>query len=340
MRSYVSGGSAFGARELSRSPKHRGAPKVRWDASQAEAVLAILERRLGGEPDCLDDWERLFKTVPQQQLARREAQVESGFSNEGFIRFLLKPDLLRRYARLREALATWSKLDLQSCARQALAYLPAGCHIRASCYPVIKPQGNSFVFGNSDDPMVFLALDARVPLAKLKNTIVHELHHVGLQSAVPGTTGTSEVSRWLGAFGEGLAMLAAAGSSQIHPHATSTKAERDLWDREMRNLSENFQRLDAFFLHVVGLVSNESETEEKGNSFFGVQGPWYTVGYHMAVSVERHYGRAVLLDCIEDTRRLLFTYQRLADSHSMAPRWSLELIHALSASGASRSVAV
>lgn len=313
------------------------ADTIRWDASQAEGVLTILERRRSGEPDRLDDWDRLFTTEPQLRLRQREEQMQSEFSDEGFIRFLLSPDLLRDCEGLRQTLVRWSSVDLQGCARQALTYLPIGYHIRASCYPVIKPMRNSFVFGNSDDPMVFLSLDSRLTLAKLKNTIIHELHHIGLYSAVPQTPiytqprGIGVGLSWLWSFGEGLAMLAAAGSIDVHPHATSADAERDLWNYEMRNLPENLGRLDRFLCQVNGHALNERIKEEKGNSFFGVQGPWYTVGYHMAASVERRCGRAVLFECMKDPRLLLLTYQCLVDGDSMEPRWSAELINALSA---------
>lgn len=37
-----------------------------------------------------------------------------------------------------------------------------------------------------------------------------------------------------------------------------------------------------------------------GYSFFGVQGAWYTVGYRMAVIVERREGRPALVECMSD----------------------------------------
>lgn len=317
--------------------QHISTNTVRWDASQAEAVLAILERRCRGEPDRLDDWDRLFKTEPQVRLRQREAQLQSGFSDEGFIRFLLSPGLLRGCDGLRQTLAAWSTVGLESCAQQALAYLPPGSLIRASCYPVIKPLTNSFVFGNSDDPMVFLSLDSSLTLPKLENTIIHELHHVGLYSSWQRMADNAEsdvfddVLRWLWAFGEGFAMLAAAGSPDVHPHEESTGGERELWDLEMRNLRENLGQLDVFLCEVIGHGSREKDIEERGDSFYGVQGPWYTVGYHMASSVERRCGRAVLLECMKDPRLLLLTYQRLTDGDSMEPRWSAGLIDALNA---------
>jgi len=49
----------------------------------------------------------------------------------------------------------------------------------------------------------------------------------------------------------------------------------------------------------------EEQQNEKGMSFFGTQGPWYTAGWTMAVTVERVKGRAALIDCMTDMRRLL-----------------------------------
>lgn len=126
-------------------------------------------------------------------------------------------------------------------------------------------------------------------------------------------------------------MLAAAGCTDVHPHAVSTSVERDRWDHEMGNLPENFRQLDAFLRQVIGHTSSERDNEEKGNSFFGVQGPWYTVGYHMAAVVERRCGRALLIECMKDPRLLLLTYHRLTGGDSLEPRWSGGLIDALNA---------
>ncbi len=306
---------------------------IRWDASQAEAVLTILERRLRGESDRLADWDCLMNSKPQTVLRKREAQMKTAFSDRGFITFLLDPDLLSYYAEFRQTLAEWSKLNLSACARQALAYLPPGYRIRGSCYPVIKPMNNHFVFEDADEAGVFLALDANVTLPKLQNTVVHELHHIGLHSGAVETNRPFEhadiapVLHWLWAFGEGFAMLAAACSLDVHPHATSVEADRNRWDREMRSTPENFGRLDGFLCRVLG--SNEPGVEDEGNSFFGVQGPWYTVGYHMSALVERRCGRRTLFDCMRDPRLLLLNYQRLIDSDPLQPRWSAELINAL-----------
>ena len=41
---------------------------------------------------------------------------------------------------------------------------------------------------------------------------------------------------------------------------------------------------------------------------FGRHGPWYTVGWRMAATVEETYGRAVLIECMPDPRLILFCY--------------------------------
>lgn len=45
--------------------------------------------------------------------------------------------------------------------------------------------------------------------------------------------------------------------------------------------------------HVVpaGRLKSEEEARAEGSRFHGVQGPWYTVGCRMAVTVERALGR-------------------------------------------------
>ncbi len=72
----------------------------------------------------------------------------------------------------------------------------------------------------------------------------------------------------------------------------------------------------------------EPEERQKASSFFGVQGPWYTVGYEMAAAIERTSGRAALVDCTKDMRLLLVRYNEVAEARRL-PRWSPTLIDAL-----------
>jgi hypothetical protein len=62
-------------------------------------------------------------------------------------------------------------------------------------------------------------------------------------------------------------------------------------------------------------------------TFFGNQGPWYTVGWRMAVTIERRFGRSRLIDCIADDRLFLRTYNAAADGTPL-PRWSTDLANA------------
>src|SRR6185436_17967963 len=120
-----------------------------------------------------------------------------------------------------ETLAAWTRAAPDAAGRRALAYLPAGARIRAKVYPVIKPAENSFVFEVKTDPAIFLFLDPKVAPEKLENTVAHELHHIGYGTVCPPPGASAEIERlppgarsaaqWMGGFGEGLAMLAAAG---------------------------------------------------------------------------------------------------------------------------------
>jgi hypothetical protein len=139
----------------------------------------------------------------------------------------------------------------------------------------------------------------------------------------------------MGAFGEGMAMLAAAGGPDIHPHAHSSAEDRARWDRDVAHFARDLRTVEQFFLDVVeGRLEGEDAIREKGFTFFGVQGPWYTVGWKMATLVEQTYGRAALVDCMLDPRRLLATYNaavRTGQFGTGLPPWSERLLSAVGA---------
>jgi hypothetical protein len=206
--------------------------------------------------------------------------------------------------------------------RVAQAYLPKAARIRAKIYPVIKPRENSFVFDVKGDPAIFLYLDPTVSREKFENTLAHELHHIGYSSSCPSPTTAREIAalppnpqgvvKLIGAFGEGFAMLAAAGGPAIHPHAVSNAEERARWDRDVANFSTDLKTVEAFFVAILENRLSQEEIQKTASSFFGVQGPWYTVGWQMAVVIEQAYGRAKLIECICDQRKLLATYNQAA----------------------------
>jgi hypothetical protein len=307
---------------------------IRWDATQAQAVLGIVSKLREGRVVENAEWEHLLTNDVQVQLLRRELGVGNPLPNDEFLRFVLSPELAGSCETLSEALASWLGLDPAGCAQQALAYLPDRCRIQATCCPVIKPLSNSFVFGTHEHPLVFLWLDPGLSIAKLANTLIHELHHVGFYGLIAGyaeAAKSGELGRWLWPLGEGLAMLAAAGSPEIHPHAASSQSEREHWDQDMEALPQSLASIDEFFRFILRRSLRPEEAEARAMSLFGFQGPWYTVGYHMAATIERNQGRAGLLDCMTEPHRLLLQYEEIPSAY---PRWSPEVIAALSSNAA------
>jgi hypothetical protein len=310
------------------------------NTDEAEAVLAILDKVNSKQPVTDSDWQHLFSTEPYIRLKKREAGMKRDFTDDDFKKFVLSPELSAMRDALRHTLAEWSKADLQGSARRVLAYLPEQATIRAKVYPVIKPKINSFVFETQTDPAIFLYLDPADPAAKFENTVAHELHHIGFSSVsslteqkmkdVPPNAKTAV--DWMGAFGEGFAMLAAAGGPDVHPHAVSSPEERARWDHDMANFNQDLATVQQFFLDIVNQkLTTKDEINEKAFSFFGVQGPWYTVGYRMAVVVEKRYGRATLIDCMLDPRKLLARYNSAAaelnrNQEAQLALWSPELL--------------
>lgn len=303
-------------------------------------VLAILARKAEGQTASESDWQKLFATEPYIRLKKREAGLKRDFTDEDFKTFVSSPDLAARADALRHTLADWKKADLTASAVRVLAYLPEQARIRAKVFPVIKPITNSFVFETQSDPTIFLYLDPRESAAKFENTVAHELHHIGFSSVdslveaklKDLSPNVKSAVEWIGAFGEGFAMLAAAGGPDIHPHAVSSPEERARWDDDMANFNRDLATVQRFFLDIIDRkLGTKDEINEKASSFFGVQGPWYTVGYKMAVLIERRYGRATLIDCMIDPRELLARYNSAAAELNHIQKdqlamWSPELL--------------
>ncbi|HXG63731.1 MAG TPA: DUF5700 domain-containing putative Zn-dependent protease [Blastocatellia bacterium] len=313
---------------------------------EADAVLAILAKKKAGQPVTDADWARLFASEGYVRLKKREAAMQRDFTDDEFKNFVLTDELAGRAAALEETLARWKQADVTGAARRALAYLPKNARIRAKIYPVIKPRDNSFVFEVQTDPAIFLYLDPTVSKDEFENTLAHELHHIGYGGNCPTSQTAEETSRlpqnvqnvlkWVGAFGEGFAMLAAAGGPDVHPRAASKGEQRARWDQDMTNYHENLKQVEKFFLDVLEGRLTKEEEQKAGFSFFGYQGPWYTVGWKMAVTIEKAYGRERLIECFCDQRKLLPTYNQAAAEYNRSAReplalWSAALIGRLGA---------
>lgn len=310
--------------------------QIHMDTAEAEAALKVLDKTAAGQPLVEEDWRSIFDSRPYRRLKEREAGLKRPFTDADFRAFLLTGEASGRGAELRRTLGEWRRADFDAIAAKMLAYLPAEAAIRATIYPVIKPMHNSFVWDLDKDPAIFFYLDPAVTAAQFENTAAHELHHVGLHSinrsyrtmiaSLPERARLA--AEVMGAFGEGFAMLAAAGSPDVHPHSVSNAQDRERWDRDMANFDSDVRKVDGFLLQIVDGKLSEAEAEKQAMAFFGIQGPWYTVGYRMAAAVEKKRGRPALLECMEDPRRLLATWNQIAGEEA---RWSQEVLAAVKA---------
>lgn len=316
---------------------------LRLDTAEAVAVLRILTRQVSGPSTTDSAWRALFASEGYTRLKAREASLHRDFSDSDFAAFVRSDSLGQRAPELRRTLSAWERMNVNAAAARALAYLPPEARIRATVYVVIKPRTNSFVFEVRTNPAIFLYLDPARTGPQFENTVAHELHHIGFAS-VQGRTDSvlaalpdsvRKAVEWMGALGEGFAMLAAAGGPDVHPHAVSPPEERARWDRDVSHFNEDLRALERFFLDVMSTrLAGEDTVNAIGFSFFGEQGPWYTVGWKMAVTIERRYGRAVLIRCMEDPRLLLDRYNEAAADHNRTQadtlaRWSPALLGAI-----------
>lgn len=306
---------------------------------EAEAVLAIAEAAARGETPGSAAWRRLFATEGYRRLVTRDSTFGRYTPDSAFAAFVLSPAVQGRLPALRRALDGWRSLDAAAAARRAHAYLPSGTVLRARIYPVIKPRDNSFVWELRTNPAIFFYLDPAVSPDQAENTLAHELHHVGVAAACPatpdGATGPELARGWMGGFAEGLAVLAAAGGPDVHPHASSPAAERAVWDHDVARWKDDFAALERFFLDVAhGCAGSEEETNRRGFAFVATdsvpQGPFYTVGWTMGALIERELGRAALVATLCDRPRFLAAYNHAARAANARgeslPLWSGELL--------------
>jgi putative zinc-dependent peptidase DUF5700 len=319
--------------------------ELKFDTDEADAVLAILDKHAAGAAITDADWERLFSTEPYIRLRKREAAMHRDFTDDDFKKFVLSPELAAKAPALRKTLDAWKRADLAASARRALAYLTEQAVIRAKVFPEIKPKTNSFVFDTATDPAIFLYLDPEESAAKFENTVAHELHHIGYSSITKLAEARQNdlppqvkpAVEWMGAFGEGFAMLAAAGGPDVDPHAASSPAEHARWDHDLADFNSDLGALQQFFLDIISGKLSEQDANEKASTFFGdAQGAWYTVGYRMSVIVEKRFGRKVLIECMLDPRELLARYNQAAQElnerpmneqhHEKLALWSRELM--------------
>jgi hypothetical protein len=252
--------------------------------------------------------------------------------------FVASPELAARAPALADTLRRWTTVDLDAIAACVLPYLPDAARIAATVYPVIKPQSNSFVYFDDAGAAVFVHLDPAKTAAQFDNIVAHELHHIGFSSlhdeACVAAPAVCIARKWTGAFGEGFAMLAAAGGPEIHPHRFSPPEDRARWDRDVARFDGNLRRVEGLLRDIVAGRLDETAAQQRAMTFFGIQGPWYTVGWQMAVSIERCFGRPALVEAMRRPWKVLGLYNRArpqcpASTGTATATWDPELVAAL-----------
>lgn len=314
------------------------------DSSEAEACLRILDKENTGQTVTDADWQALFSSEPYQWLIQREASFGRSLGETAFRNYLTSSQVKAKAATWRATLEGMKGADMEAIGRQDLAWLPPGATIRARVFLEIKPTHNSFVWTKpGQGRAIFLNVESQTR-DQFENTVAHELHHIGLsslearqdqlQSDLPDRVRLA--LKWMSAFGEGEAMLAAAGSADRHPHWVDDALTRARWDADMMHFGTDLGAVQDLITDILdGKLTSDAEIQKRAAPFWGVQGAWYTVGYEMAALVEKQYGRATFNDCLLDPRKLLLRYNEVAiaanrNGASLAT-WSPDLLRRLQA---------
>ena len=320
---------------------------VRLVSDEADAARSVLDIRARGATPERADWDRLFASGGYQHLQEREAAMGRAFTDSAFRAFLMSDAQRQRAAELGRTLEGLERVDVTAAAARALAYLPAATPLRARLYVEIKPATNSFVFtGRDSTPSIFLYVRPDETPAQLENTLAHELHHIGLNTACPeptfplATPAQAMLLLYLGGFGEGQAMLAAAGSPAVHPHAADADTIRARWDRDVAHAAADIAEQSRWVASVLdGRTTSADSVQRTAVSYYGTQGPWYTVGWLMAATIERQLGRATLIGSLCEPTRFIALYNDAAkrenEQGAALPMWDGVLVTRLLALRAS-----
>jgi hypothetical protein len=317
---------------------------VKMITDEADAALRIIVKKKYNAKVSKKDWQRLFSSEGYIRLKKREASLNRSFTDDEFKTFILSANTIERCQILKKTLDELKSTDLIACANKAFIYLPEGSKIQAKIYSMIKPKENSFVFEVSTDPAIFVFINPSNTKEIYENIFTHEFHHIGFGSYYSHSVVSKDIDKLpdsirtvfelIGAFGEGFAMLAAAGGPDIHPHAVSNKEDKMRWDKDITNFNNDLKKVEKFFFDILENRLSQDEIQKTASSFFGIQGPWYTVGWKMSVVIEKMLGRSKLIECISDSRKLLPTYNQVVFDYNRIAKdsitiWAQSLIRIL-----------
>jgi hypothetical protein len=328
-------------------PASAQGPPSRLDLSlepdQARAILAILTVRAAGDrvPDSL--WTRVHEAEGYRRVMERERGinemfgVDRGIDDPSFRAWALSDAALEELEGRQRALAAWEAVDLESAGARALAYLPARARLRGTIYPIVREQQNSFIWdAGTENPAIFMYVEPGKGAAELEHTLAHELHHIGLAMACPAPTApatpeAAEARRWLGGLGEGLAVLAAAGGPDGATHPHDPPELRDAWAARLDSLEHDIAELEDFVTAILDGRLSGDDAGRRGMTFLNrpgsPQAAFYTVGWHMAATLERERGRGAVVAAVCDPARLVLEYQEIAThGRGELPAWSAGFI--------------
>lgn len=303
---------------------------IRWCDDQPRAVIAALK---DGKVTAIE-LSTIVATEGYKRLKERELGMKRSFTEEDFAEYLESTQFT--WQEYEQTLNQWSKIDFASLISRAKVYLPTEANIRVTVYPLIKPRPNSFVWDTKNDPAMMIYMNPEESVESVASTIVHEIHHIGYSSCCPSKefeTWSESIDKrrstawnWVAALGEGYAVLAAA-IDRRNPVGFLGTEERAAWNNGMKNMSREFGKLETFFASICEGKLNEENARVKAMEFYGLLGPWYTVGFVMATTIEDAFGKAVLFDCYKDPRKVFETYNQAVQKLGLKyPAWSQEFL--------------
>ena len=307
---------------------------------EVEACLDLFKETLQSSVR-LSDWNRLFQTRGYKLLKKREQEMESPFTDNEFQNFIQSQANKICVHSYKNSFQHFKDIDLLDIQKKVMKYLPKKAFFNTTIIPVIKPKKNSFVHRIEGESYLFISLEKDCSKAKLENKLIHELHHIGLDSVYDPKKyqsldkNSQKMIEWTNAFGEGFAMLAAVGGPQYHPVPFDEKA-KEVWDEKIKNFEVDFKKIQKFLFHILdGQFEDEKTLLKKGMELMmnnGGQGSWYTVGWKLSVIIEEILSRQALIDCMEDLRNVYLNYNKAVEIYNnkhglKLPFWDEKIIN-------------
>lgn len=227
--------------------------------------------------------------------------------------FLSDDHQIANYPGYKKSFKILKSINLSKVINQTRIYLPDKADINTEVIPLIKNKNNSFVHKFNDNMYLFLNLEPNILKERLINKLVHEFHHIGFDDIYNPkeykylSRGAQQIIKWSNAFGEGLATLAAAGGPDFHPNKYN-KELKTKWNKNIKKFNKDFRKIQKFFMDILNKkIKSNKEIYDRGFELMvnnGGQGSWYTVGWQIAVVIEKISSKWNLLNCMEDLTKI------------------------------------